>query len=415
MGKKLRKALSAVSALSIAAAVIPAVPAAADAASGTGTNGFDPETVMWTNNKLENVLDEAGIYQNAREVDPNASSKDSTSVQNPYGKPGEYLTGWAYSEFVGTNSYPVGNGRMAGMVAGGIDNEVIQINEDTCWDGSPYGTLKNEDGDTITTLKQTNEAQRITTDDPTSGSVPEAWRYYRGADPETGAPAEIASEDVLVGDEAFRSQYPDFANQSISNQAINVDNSAELEAVQDRWSMEGMVEATFLGSPDRQRAYKSFAEVYLNFGHDHNKAENYTKSLDMKTGIVTVEYDHEGAHFKRETFASYPDQVVVTHVESDEALSFDAELHTYHEKDGYYSYEKVADNEVKLTAAISNGSKDNNDPGTVNAIKFEARMFLDGDGAQFSVSDDNRTVTVSGGREEHIRSRSDKLRGLSDA
>ena len=402
MGKKLRKALSAVSALSIAAAVIPAVPAAADAASGTGTNGFDPETVMWTNNKLENVLDEAGIYQNAREVDPNASSKDSTSVQNPYGKPGEYLTGWAYSEFVWTNSYPVGNGRMAGMVAGGIDNEVIQINEDTCWDGSPYGTLKNENGDTITTLKQTNEAQRITTDDPTSGSVPEAWRYYRGADPETGAPAEIASGDVLVGDEAFRSQYPDFANQSISNQAINVDNSAELEAVQDRWSMEGMVEATFLGSPDRQRAYKSFAEVYLNFGHDHNKAENYTKSLDMKTGIVTVEYDHEGAHFKRETFASYPDQVVVTHVESDEALSFDAELHTYHEKDGYYSYEKVADNEVKLTAAISNGSKDNNDPGTVNAIKFEARMFLDGDGAQFSVSDDNRTVTVSGGREANI-------------
>lgn len=70
---------------------------------------------------------------------------------------------------------------------------------------------------------------------------------------------------------------------------------------------------------------------------------------------------------------------MVTHVESDNDLNFDAELHTYHEKDGYYSYEKVADNEVKLTAAISNGSKDNNEVGTVNAIKFEARMFLDGD------------------------------------
>ena len=67
------------------------------------------------------------------------------------------------------------------MVAGGIDNEVIQINEDTCWDGSPYGTLKDEGGNTLTTIAQTNAAQKITTEDPTSGSVEGAWRYYRGA------------------------------------------------------------------------------------------------------------------------------------------------------------------------------------------------------------------------------------------
>ena len=108
--------------------------------------GYDPETVMWTDNPIENVLAETGIYGNAAEVNPNADSKSNVSMQNPYAANGDKFTGWAYSEFCWTNSYPIGNGRMAGMVAGGIDKEVIQINEDTCWDGSPYGTLKDENG-----------------------------------------------------------------------------------------------------------------------------------------------------------------------------------------------------------------------------------------------------------------------------
>lgn len=161
--------------------------------------------------------------------------------------------------------------------------------------------------------------------------------------------------------------------------------------------MESLVEYAFLGEPSSQRAYKSFVEVYLDFGHSSSEAENYVKSLDMTTGIVTVEYDYNGSHFKRESFASYPDQTVVTHIESDSSLSFSAELHTYHNsKAGYYSFEKVSGNEVKVKAAVTDSSKDNNDPGTVNAVQFEARMILDGDGS-FSVSSDNTTVSVAGG------------------
>ncbi len=395
--KKLKKLISGMAAIGMMTSAVSAAPGAA---AGT-TDSFDPETVMWTDNKIENVLAEAGIYENAAAVDPNASSKTDTTVQNPYGKPGEVLTDWAYSEFVWTNSYPIGNGRMAGMIAGGIDKEVIQLNEDTCWDGSPYGTLKDENGNTLTTVAQTNAARTITAENLTSGSKADGWRYFRGAD-ENGNPAAIGTADAIVGDEAFRESYPEFANKSISNQALNIDNAKTQEAVQDRWSMEKMVEAAFLGSPAKQRAYKSFAEVYLDFNQQNENASNYIKSLDMKTGIVTVEYDYDGRHYKRESFASYPDQVVVTHIESDDDLAFSAQLHTYHsEKAGFCSYEKISDKEVKVTAAITNGNKDNNEPATVNAIKFEARMLLDGNGL-FSVSDDNTTVYVNGGTSADI-------------
>ncbi len=397
----LKKLISGIAAMAIVSSVMPVIPISAE--KGDKSVNFNPETVMWTDNKIENVLKETGgYYKNAAEVDPNASTKTKErNFQNPYGKPDEIVTDWAYSEFLWTNSYPIGNGRMAGMVAGGIDKEVIQINEDTAWDGSPYGTLKDENGNTLTTVTQTNAADTITAVNPTSGSVEEAWRYFRGAD-EDGNPAAIGSDNAVVGDEAFRNAYPQFANKSLSNQALNINNDKTQEAVQGRWDLEKMVEAVFLGSPTKQRAYKSFAEVYLDFNHSSDNALNYIKSLDMETGIVTVEYDYNGQHYKRESFASYPDQTVVTHVESDADLSFSAELHTYHsEKAGFYKYEKISDNEVKVTAAITNGNKDNNETGTVNAVKFEARMLLSGDGV-FSVSSDNTTVTVNGGKSADI-------------
>ncbi len=128
------------------------------------------------------------------------------------------------------------------------------------------------------------------------------------------------------------------------------------QAVQQRYSMERMVEATFLGSPSSQHAYKSFVEVYLDFNQTHEKVTNYTKSLDMTEGIVTVDYDYNNAHFTRQTFASYPDQAVVTHISSDKELSFGAQLHTYHNQEGYFKYEKVSDKEVKLIASVTDGT-----------------------------------------------------------
>lgn len=391
MGKKAKKIIASAAAVTMSATMLPIMPTTAAAASSVS---FDSETVMWTDRKIEDVLAQTGKYETVKEVQPNASNKTSADVQSPYAKSGNNLTEWAYSEFVWTNYYPIGNGRMAGMVAGGIDNEVIQINEDTCWDGGPYGTLQNENGDTVTNLEQTHAAAEINGVDMTSGSKPEGWRYYRGADAD-GNPAKIGAADAVVGDEDFRTNHPDFANKSISNQALNVDNSRTSAAVQDRYSLAGMVESNFLGNPTGQRAYKSFVEVYLDFNHENANASNYVKSLDMKTGIVTVEYDYNGKHYKRESFASYPDQVVVTHVESNEELNFTAELHTNHNtKDGYWSFEKISDNEVMVKAAVTDGNKDNN-IGRINAINFEARMYLDGDGA-FSVSEDNTTVTVDG-------------------
>lgn len=135
MSKKFKMLLGGIMAAAVALTAVSPINVFAGENLEENTSVFDPETVMWTNDPVENVLAEDGIYKTLKEVNPNASNKVKTEVQTPYGKPGEVLDGWAYSEYIWTHSYPVGNGRMAAMVGGGIDNEVIQINEDTCWDG----------------------------------------------------------------------------------------------------------------------------------------------------------------------------------------------------------------------------------------------------------------------------------------
>ena len=75
---------------------------------------------------------------------------------------------------------------------------------------------------------------------------------------------------------------------------------------------------------------------------------------------------YNNAHFTRQTFASYPDQAVVTHVSSDKELSFGAQLHTYHNQEGYFKYEKVSDKEVKLVASVTDGNKNSDVPSAIN-------------------------------------------------
>ncbi|MEY4242641.1 MAG: hypothetical protein RLZZ245_226, partial [Verrucomicrobiota bacterium] len=66
----------------------------------------------------------------------------------------------------------------------------------------------------------------------------------------------------------------------------------------------------------------NFAEVYLDF--NHKAAGDYRRSLNLNEAIAHVSYKQDGVTYKREYFASYPDNVMVVRLTSDQkaALSF---------------------------------------------------------------------------------------------
>jgi alpha-L-fucosidase 2 len=66
----------------------------------------------------------------------------------------------------------------------------------------------------------------------------------------------------------------------------------------------------------------SFAEVYLDF--NQGDVQNYRRSLSLNEAIAHVRYETDGVTYKREYFASYPDNMIVIRLTADQkgALSF---------------------------------------------------------------------------------------------
>ena len=66
-------------------------------------------------------------------------------------------------------------------------------------------------------------------------------------------------------------------------------------------------------------SYQSFADLELTLSHEANKVTDYKRRLNISDAIASVNYQYEQTQFKREYFVSYPDNVMVIKLSSDQA------------------------------------------------------------------------------------------------
>ncbi|MGO8674250.1 MAG: glycosyl hydrolase family 95 catalytic domain-containing protein [Limisphaerales bacterium] len=102
-----------------------------------------PHDGGWTH--VAATVDAAGrlaLFVNGVYVAGTATDPGDVTVRGAAGGPGGALTLW-YRRPAGrwTEACPVGNGRLGGMVWGGVKRERIDLNEDTLWSGEPYDNL----------------------------------------------------------------------------------------------------------------------------------------------------------------------------------------------------------------------------------------------------------------------------------
>ena len=71
------------------------------------------------------------------------------------------------------------------------------------------------------------------------------------------------------------------------------------------------------GLPETQRHYLPLGRLMLDVILPDGKLEQYTRTLDLDSGTVTVSFTQGGVAFKRELFASHPDQVIVVRMTAD--------------------------------------------------------------------------------------------------
>ena len=90
--------------------------------------------------------------------------------------------------------------------------------------------------------------------------------------------------------------------------------------------------------------YLPMANLFINMHNNKGEIENYYRDLNISDATATVSYTHDGVNYKRTTFISFPDQVMVVKLDADKrsALSFDIGL------DSDLQYETTADGNVLI-------------------------------------------------------------------
>jgi alpha-L-fucosidase 2 len=129
----------------------------------------------------------------------------------------------------------------------------------------------------------------------------------------------------------------------------------------------------FMSIPLTQKAYQAFGDLELDFPHvQDGDASAYRRALDLDQAMASVEYVEHGVTYRREVFASWPDQVIVVRISASHpgSVSFQAGLKSAH--DGA-SLNVLPGGDLVMSGAVAN-----------SAIRFEARLH----------------VVISGGRRE---------------
>jgi len=161
-------------------------------------------------------------------------------------------------------AFPTGNGRLGAMVFGEIDEERLSLNDDTLYSGGSRDRINPDALPNLDRIRKLifagklSEAERVTREAMTG--LPPIMRNYEPLG------------DVLISQRYCPTAYPGVAGKG--------------EDDEDPWNSEA--------------SQARFA--------------NYRRELDLDQALVTTRFEVAGTEFKRETFTSYPDDLVACRI-----------------------------------------------------------------------------------------------------
>lgn len=215
-----------------------------------------------------------------------------------------------------TEALPVGNGRMGAMVFGGVDEDRIQFNEDTLWTGHPHDYARADAGKYLQPVR----------DLLAEGKIKEA---------------QALAKDHLLGD------------------------------------------------PTRQKAYQPLGDLRFHFQSAQGEATtdsrsasftHYRRELNLDSATASVTYEQNGVTYRREVFASYPDNAIVVRLTADRpgAITFTLTMDSPHPGS---TTSAIAPDTLALRGQVEAGG-----------LRFESRLIVRTEDGTCEVSDKGVSV-----------------------
>jgi alpha-L-fucosidase 2 len=132
---------------------------------------------------------------------------------------------------------------------------------------------------------------------------------------------------------------------------------------------------------NRQEAYQPFGDLTLNFP-GHETVADYRRELDIDQAVASVRYTVGDVTFRREAFASYPDNVIVVRLEADRPgqITCTASLSSPH---AGAAVQAPGDDLLVMTGQVEDGQ-----------TRFEARLLVQAGGG--TVAADEGSIAITG-------------------
>ncbi len=108
----------------------------------------------------------------------------------------------------------------------------------------------------------------------------------------------------------------------------------------------------FTGLPETMRPYQTLCDAYISISHGkRGNPGSYERALDLERAVSTVEYNIDGAKYRRELLASAPDNVIAMRFSGDTAFSLEFRI----DRGRYYDTCGARDGLVFLSGATGGG------------------------------------------------------------
>lgn len=148
---------------------------------------------------------------------------------------------------------------------------------------------------------------------------------------------------------------------------------------------QSLIDSTFMGSPLGELMYQTVGDLRLTFP-DTGDVTGYRRELDLDAAVATTTYTRGDVAYRREVFASHPDQVIVVRLTAGApgALSFTAAFDSPQQTE--------SSSPDRITAALEGTGQTRE--GITGRVRFRALVRALGEGG--TVRSANGTLTVDG-------------------
>ncbi len=152
-----------------------------------------------------------------------------------------------------------------------------------------------------------------------------------------------------------------------------------------------IADENFLGTPPRIRSYQPLGDLLIDYQWN-SKPENYSRELDLNTGITSSGFTADGKKYVQEVFVSAPDNIIVVNIKSVDGGLINASFRLTREKDAVAI---ASGNSISLSGQIIDEDDPRAGPGGEH-MKFSGELRINALNGEIVADKDMLTVKNAG-------------------